>query len=333
MENPTPMEAVAPPPAQPVNVPGEDVAMAQARGKRRDVEMTEKRASTRLLEAQAKKAAQEALRKEREEQARLKREESRRKKQEREQEKKQKEKEKEEATKAAKREKENQRHENFKRALESHAGPLLKDVYHEARQDLLLAKIPKKLQPKKRGRSSSSKSSSASMDSEEKGKIIDEMMEQKVKHKIDKQIDDLEREKHRVEEKLIEHHEKLREGMKYLNKDSKTPINEKYNETIKAMKEPYDEAIKKLRGLRNLALSGIKHKQYGQKTEEDASSGLAQGMQNMFAEGAPAVAAPVVAAATEEQAGGRRRRRDRGGCGCSAGVAPSPPSPILYKRY
>ena len=174
------------------------------------------------------------------------------------------------------------------------------------------------------------------MDSEEKGKIIDEMMEQKVKHKIDKQIDDLEREKHKVEEKLIEHHEKLREGMKYLNKDSKTPINEKYNETIKAMKEPYDEAIKKLRGLRNLALSGIKHKQYGQKVEEESSSGLAEGMQNMFAEGAPA--APVAApAATEGQSGGRRRRRAnageiRGGCGCSAGVA-APPSPMSYKRY
>lgn len=313
---------VAPPPAQPVDVP-----MQQTRQKQQDVQMTEKRASTRLLEAQAKKAAAEALRKEREEQAKLKREESRRKKQEREEVKKQKEKEKEEATKAAKHEKEVQRHLNFKKALETHAGPLLKEVYHEARQDFLLSKIPKKLQPKKRGRSSSSNSSSSSMDSEEKGKIIDEMMEHKIKHKIDKQIEDLEREKHKVEEKLIEHHEKLREGMKYLNKDSKTPINEKYNETIKTLKEPYDEAIKKLRGLRNLALSGIKHKQYGQKVEE-SPSGLAQGMQNMFAEAPAAVPEVTTETVAQPQVGGRRRRA---GCGCSANVNEAPSMP--YKKY
>ena len=328
--------AVAPVPVAAVAIPGEDVKM-KVKKEKGDVEMTEKRASTRILEQQAKKAAQDALKKEREEEAKRKREESRKKKEEREEAKKEKAKEKEAAQNAVKKEKAVQKHENFKKALETHAGPLLKEVYHEARQELLLAKIPKRLKlSKKRGRSeSSSKSASSSMDSEEKGRVIDEIMIQRINYRIDKQIEHLEREKHKLEEKLIEFHEKLRENMKYLHKDSKTPVNDKFNAGIKSLKEPFDDAIKKLRGLRHLALGGIKHKEYGQAAEQ-SSSGLAEGMQTMFNEApvaapvaapavavaaAPMVAAPVAApmVAAPEQTAGRKRR---GGCGCAIKTPP-----------
>lgn len=326
MENQVP-QAQAPPvqPApSPVFVPGQapDVEMGERRQRKRgDVEMSDKRASTRLLEAEAKKAADKALKKERDQEAKRvaeqKRQESRRKNYEKDQAKKEKNKQKEEAEKAVKKEKETNRHENFKRALESHAGPLLKDVYHEARRELLLRKIPKVVE-KKRGRSSSSsKSASQSMDSEEKHKLLDTIMEKLVHDKINKQIEHLERGKKKLEEDLSEHHEKLRECLKYLNKDSKAIINDKYTETIKTLKDQYDEGIKKLRSLRNLALSGIKYKQYGQKQEE-TSSGLAEGMNNMFTDAA-APAAPVAPAPPDTQlpqAGGRRRQ-GAGGCGCN----------------
>ena len=196
----------------------------------------------------------------------------------------------EELKKQHKHEEEQRRAESFKRALETDAHLLLKETRAEARKEMATRVVTKLVGKRERSSSASSSASESSDNADRKHRMLIDLMKKKIHDKMAKAIEHIEKVKKENEKGLMAQHKKLMDCIKYLPKKSREEIGMKYWKNMEDLDETHDEAIRRLRSVRDIAINGLKITRQnseaatapGPASSSTSSSGLANAMGNLF---------------------------------------------------